>query len=155
MRQCGPSSRWNPDLIEDFATELRHFLAKILTRGFGRQETNITSDFDTEIETTAFRHDIQHVASSIDQFWPTSFASHSLYERSHACFELNARAAHEADDVNMQGSEQQDGSSDYAFPEAQNRSLAGSSIAQKRKANRDCKKEDSEHGEAKSPRAIA
>ena len=68
MHQCGPSSRWNPDLIEDFATELRHFLAKILTRGFGRQETNITSDFDTEIETTAFRHDIQHVASSIDQF---------------------------------------------------------------------------------------
>src|SRR5206468_12376115 len=102
MRQCGPSSRWNPDLIEDFATELRHFLAMILTRGFGRQETNITSDFDTEIETTAFRHDVQPVASSIEHFWPTCLASHSLYVRPHACFELNVRAANEHDDVTMQ-----------------------------------------------------
>jgi hypothetical protein len=91
-----------------------------------------------------------------------NFVWHDHFTENHpACagvargFELNARAAHEADDINMQGSEQQDGSSDYAFPEAQNRSLAGSSKAQKRKANRDCKKEDPEHGEAKSPRAIA
>jgi hypothetical protein len=50
--------------------------------------------------------------------------------------------------LTCKGSEQQDGSSDYAFPETENRSLAGSSIAQNRKANRDCKKEDPEHGEA-------
>jgi hypothetical protein len=42
--------------------------------------------------------------------------------------------------LTCKGSEQQDGSSDYAFPETQNRSLAGSSTAQKRKANRDVRK---------------
>src|SRR6266480_1419726 len=56
------------------ASSARAVIGKELTRAFSRPKTNVTSGFDTEIETAAFRRGIQHVASSIDQLRSATFA---------------------------------------------------------------------------------
>src|SRR5207247_9012931 len=75
---------------EDFATKLGYFIGKKLTRAFSRQGTNVTSGFDTEVETAGFRHSIQHVASSIDQLRSTAFPpQNSDNERPHVWSPVN------------------------------------------------------------------